>query len=140
ERKPAQVDENVSDDLTRAVIRHLPAPVDLHDRDIAGREHVRAVRVQSEREDRRMLDEPDLVGGLGGAPLRECPHLVPDRLERPATEVADDDLGRGSGVSGRTASRGAHSTISISALDDSSRYSASTCSRLSARTTIVRLA
>src|SRR5690606_6389831 len=120
ERKAPQVDEDVRNDLTRAVIRDLTAAVDLHDRDVAGRKEMRSVGIEAEREYRRVLDEPDLVRRLRGAPLGEVAHLLPDRVERPTAEIADEDAGWGGGVLGRDR-RGAHSTISISAFEVSSR-------------------
>ncbi len=57
----AEVEQRIDHELARAVIGHLSAAIDLHHRDVAGREHVLGTRVHAEREDRRMLEEPDLV-------------------------------------------------------------------------------
>ena len=54
-----------------------------------------------------MLDEPDLVGRVGGAGIGKALHLVPDGLERQLAEIAKDHC--------------AHSTIKISSLAVSSR-------------------
>ena len=57
-----QVDERIHHQLPGAVIGHLAAAIDLHHGNVAGREQVRAARVHAEREHRRMLEKPDLVG------------------------------------------------------------------------------
>src|SRR5215207_11750742 len=38
----AQIDERIDDELARAVVRHLPSPVDLHDGNVAGSEQMLA--------------------------------------------------------------------------------------------------
>ena len=89
------------------MIGDLPAPVDSEDGDVARIDHVALFRIETEREDRRMLDEPDLVGCLGRTRIGEALHLVPNGLERLLAEVAK--------------THGAHSTIIISSLAVSSR-------------------
>ena len=90
QREPLQIEQHVDDELARAVIRHLAAAIDLHDRNIAGREHVAAVRAHSEREDGRMLDEPNLVARRRAALDRKALHLAPHVWERPETEIANE--------------------------------------------------
>ena len=56
EPRALQVDQWIQHELPGTVIRDLAATVDLHDRYVAGREHVRAIRVESEREDRPVFE------------------------------------------------------------------------------------
>src|SRR6185295_18049751 len=56
EPRAADVDEWIDHELAGAVIGDLPAAIDLHDGNVAGREHVAGVAVQTLREHRRMLE------------------------------------------------------------------------------------
>ena len=65
------------------------AAIVLHDRDVARREQVLAIRTHPEREDRRMLDEPDLVRRVRVARGREGLHLGPNLGQGPEAELAE---------------------------------------------------
>ena len=60
-RARAQVDERVRDELPRTVIGHLAAAVDLHERHAVVAQHVLPPAGETQRVDRRMLGEPELV-------------------------------------------------------------------------------
>jgi hypothetical protein len=64
-----QVEEHVCDRLPGTVKGDLPAAVGAHDRDVARGEHVFGPAGEPEREDRRMLEKPDLVGSPRAARL-----------------------------------------------------------------------
>ena len=57
----AKVDQRIHHELARPVVGHLAAAVDADDRDVAGREQVFGLAIQSLREDRLVLEEPELV-------------------------------------------------------------------------------
>ena len=63
EPRAPQIEQQVGDELARAVVRHLAAAVDLDDRDAVVAQQVLAAAGEPERVDRRMLGQPDLVGG-----------------------------------------------------------------------------
>ena len=71
EPRALEVEQRVDHQLARTVVGHLPAAVDLHDGDVAGAEQVLGLRVHAEREHRRVLEEPDLVGGVWPALVDE---------------------------------------------------------------------
>src|SRR5690349_6752222 len=73
----ADVDEWIDDELAGAMVGHLPAAIDLHHRDVAGREHVARVAVQPLREHRRMLEQPDLVRRVRVARVGDALHFAP---------------------------------------------------------------
>ena len=55
-----------------------------------GREHVLAPSGEAEREDRRMLDQPELVVGVGRARRVEGLHRAPRGLVRDEPEAPRD--------------------------------------------------
>ena len=62
---PSEVDEGIEHDLARAVISDLAAPLDLHDRNSAvAARSVPRICGEPERVDRRMLEQPELVGSV----------------------------------------------------------------------------
>src|SRR5690606_24894443 len=90
-------------------------------------EHVLGLAVEAEREDRRVFEKPDLVGRFVAAFLREGLHAPPRRFVVDTPEVAQyREVGHAWG-------RRAHRQKSTRSLSVSSRYSASSCSWLSAR-------
>ena len=104
--EPAQVHQRVGHQLAGAVVRHLPAAVDLHDRDVARRQHVLRLAGLAEREHRIMLDEPQFVGGVLAACIGELLHRAPDRLVRLPAQIADLPPAGGHDGCGRIARRG----------------------------------
>ena len=62
ELRAPQVDQQVRDELPRAVIRDLTAAIDLDHRMPFVAQQVLATAGETERVDRRMLGQPDLVG------------------------------------------------------------------------------
>ncbi len=62
ERAPAQIQQHVGDQLARAMIGDLAAAIDPNQRypDVA--QEVADVPAQTQREDRRMFHQPNLVG------------------------------------------------------------------------------
>src|SRR4029079_13325221 len=90
EAEPVEVEQRVDHELTRTVIRHLPAAIYVHDRDIARREHVLRARIHAEREHRRVLEKPELVGRLRTARLDLGLHRAPRGLVRRKAEPAQD--------------------------------------------------
>src|SRR5690606_15418584 len=122
------------DHLPRAVIGHLSAALGTHDGDVAGCVKVLGARRMPQREYRRMLDQPDLVAGVGRAVERERLHRLQGRQVGPPTKRAQLWCGWGVAIAG-----GAHSTTLTSGCVDSARYSRSSCSRESTRTTTVTL-
>ena len=56
-----QVEEQVRDELAGPVIGHLPAAIDLDDRDAVVAQQVLAPAGEAQRVDRRMLGQPDFV-------------------------------------------------------------------------------
>src|SRR6185369_4247418 len=79
EPRAADVDEWIDHELAGAVIGDLPAAIDLHDGNVAGREHVAGVAVQTLCEHRRMLEQPDLVRRVRIARVGDALHLAPGR-------------------------------------------------------------
>ena len=76
----ADVDEWIDDELAGTVIGDLPAAVDLDHGDVAGGEHVARVCIHAEREHRRMLEQPDLVGRIRIARVGDALHFAPGGL------------------------------------------------------------
>ena len=89
-RRALQVNERIDDELSRTVIGHLAAAIDLQNRNIPRRNEVRAARVHPEREDGRMLEKPDLIRALGTALGGEGLHRAPGGFVVDASEMADD--------------------------------------------------
>lgn len=85
-----QIDERINHELTRSVIGDLPAAIDLDHRNVARREDVLALGVESQGKHGRMLEQPDLVGGGGGALVREALHRAPRGLVRHEPEVTNE--------------------------------------------------
>src|ERR1019366_3178623 len=56
-----QVNERIDDELSGPVIGDLATAIDLQHGNVAGREQVGAACVHAEREDRRVLEKPDLI-------------------------------------------------------------------------------
>jgi hypothetical protein len=86
----AHVEQQVGDRLARPVIGHLAAAVGAHHRDAARGEHVLGAARKPEREHRRMLEEPQLVGRVRRARRGEGLHRTPRRLVGDAPEAARD--------------------------------------------------
>src|SRR5204863_8495439 len=79
EAAPCEVDERVEHELPGTVIRDLAAALGLeHGNPVRHARPVRPVGGEAERVDRRMLEEPELIGGARIAPRIEFAH----RLER----------------------------------------------------------
>src|SRR5581483_5036873 len=85
-----QVDQRVDDELTGTVIGNLAATIDLHDRNVARSQYMITTRVHAQREDRRVLEEPDLIGSIRAALIGEALHGTPGRLVIDEAEVAKD--------------------------------------------------
>jgi hypothetical protein len=62
------------------MVGHLPAAVDLHHRDITRQQQVLGLAGLALGEHRRVLDQPDFVGGIAAAFVGEALHGMPDRL------------------------------------------------------------
>ena len=86
---PPQIDEWIHHQLSRTVIGHLTAAVDLNHRNIARRQQMLAAGIQSQREHRRMFDEPDFVGSRTVSVVRKLLHRPPGRLVRHLAEMPD---------------------------------------------------
>ena len=74
---PAQIAQQIHDELAGPVIRDLAAAVDLHRRNAVVAQQMLAPSGEPERVDGRMLGEPDLVRRVGRARGRECLHRAP---------------------------------------------------------------
>ena len=96
----AEVDEQVGDELPGPVIGDLPAAIDLDHRNAGVAPQVLAAAGETERVHRRMLGQPDLVGGAGVARVGERLHRAPAALVVGAAERPDD------GAAGLVAARG----------------------------------
>ena len=118
EAAPAQVDEQIHHQLARAVVGDLPAAVDLDHRDVGGAQQMLRLARLPEGVDRRMLQPPQLVGGVVVAPVGEGLHRAPGRLVGRAAQFAHH--------AGRRPARAHSTTLTIGWLE-SSRYSASSC-------------
>ena len=70
EPAPTHVEQRIDHELAGTVIRDLAAAIDLHQRNVARREHVLACRIHAEREDRRMLEKPDFIARLAARAAR----------------------------------------------------------------------
>src|SRR5207248_329221 len=84
-----EINQRVDDELSRSVIGHLAAAVDLHHRNLARGDEVRAARIEPEGEDRRVLEKPDLVRGRRIALAGEALHRAPGRLVLAKPGAAD---------------------------------------------------
>ncbi|CAM2147993.1 hypothetical protein PT2222_10359 [Paraburkholderia tropica] len=77
----SQIEQQIGHDLARPVIRDLAAAVDLDERNTAvGDEQMLGLAGLPERENGRMLDQPDFVRGIGVALIGERAHGVEARL------------------------------------------------------------
>ena len=88
--EPAQIDQRIGDDLAGSVVGHLAAAVAAHDLDRAGVEHVLVAPGDALGEDRRMLAEPELVGGRRLARGGERAHRVDREVVGNRAEHLDD--------------------------------------------------
>jgi len=80
ETELAYVQQQVGDQLARAMISHLPAAIDLYDRDIARQQQMFGFAGLALGEHWRVLDQPDFVGGIAATFVGEALHGMPDRL------------------------------------------------------------
>jgi hypothetical protein len=91
ETEPLQVDQRIDHEHPRSVVGDLAAAVDLYDRYVAGCQQVLATGIQTQREYRAVLCEPDLVGRFGSARIGEALHGPPKRLIVLQPEFTDGD-------------------------------------------------
>ncbi len=96
----AEVDEQVGDHLPRPVIGDLPAAIDLDHGNAGVAPQMLAAPGEPERVHRRMLGQPDLVGGTRVARVGERLHRAPAALVIGMAERPDD------GAAGLVAARG----------------------------------
>ena len=75
----ANVDQRVDHELAGPVKRNLAAAIDLHDRNVSGREQMFLARIEAERENRWVFAEPDFVRRRLVTFVREFLHLAPQR-------------------------------------------------------------
>jgi hypothetical protein len=74
---PWKLQQQIGDELSRTVVSDLSAAVGLHHRDVSGRKQMLVTSRLAEREHRRMLQQPELIGCLGTALVREPSHRLP---------------------------------------------------------------
>ncbi|MNI20362.1 hypothetical protein D3C73_738430 [compost metagenome] len=84
----AHVQQQISHQLARAVVGHLTTTVDLHHRNITGKQQMLGLAGLALGEHRRVFDQPDLVGGIVAAFVGEALHGMPDRLVSHLAELA----------------------------------------------------
>src|SRR6185503_3269365 len=125
-RSARGVDERIEHRLARTVIGDVAAAVGAYQWNVA--RDGGGVRALAERIDRRVLEQPQLVGRVGVAPAREATHRFERRQVVGAAEPAQ-----------REVFDQRHSTITTPGWSHSSWYRASSCSREVARTTQVTL-
>ena len=92
---PSHVDHRVNHELPGAVVGHLPAAVDLHQRNIAGCQHVLSACGHAERKHGRMFRQPEFVRRRRITRIGERLHAPPQRLIVLPPEFADDAGGPG---------------------------------------------
>src|SRR4051794_4038161 len=97
------------------MIGNLSAPVDFQHGNAVRPQQMRGAAGESQRVDRRMLGQPDLVAGRGVARLGELLHRAPRRLVPGRAEATDRDV--------------VQRTIATIGCATRSWYSASSCSR-----------
>ena len=91
EAAPAQVEQRIRDELSRTVKGDLPAAVDARDRDRRLPQQMLEPAGLSERVDRRVLEQPQLVRGRGVARRGEAAHVLVRLDVRHSAEQADDE-------------------------------------------------
>ncbi len=69
--QPAQIEQQIDDQLPRRVIGHLATAIDADERDVARFVYVLKSSRLTQRENRRMLDQPKLVSGRFAARFGE---------------------------------------------------------------------
>ena len=74
---PLHIDQRIHHELARSVIGNLSATIHVHYRNVSGSKDVFASSIQAEREDRRMLQKPDLVRRRSIAFFGEALHVAP---------------------------------------------------------------
>ncbi|MNY21913.1 hypothetical protein D3C86_1554920 [compost metagenome] len=84
----AHVQQQISHQLAGAVVGHLTTTVDLHHRNIPGKQQVLGLAGLALGEHRGMLNQPDLVGGIAAAFVGEALHGMPDWLVSHLAEFA----------------------------------------------------
>ena len=89
-----QVEQHIGQQLPRAVVRHLPAAIDIDHGNAPGGQQVFTPGVHPEGKNRRVLQQPDLVRGVRIARLGERLHIVPDRYIVTQPQVCDLQRGR----------------------------------------------
>src|SRR3546814_1580056 len=90
-----QVEQKIPHQLAGAVIRDLAAAIGLHDRDVAWRQQVFGLAGLALREDRRMFEQPEFIGGVGVARIGECAHPRNSGFVVHPPELANDRCHRG---------------------------------------------
>ena len=73
----AQVEQRISHDLARPVIRHLAAPIHGNDRNVAWRQHVFQLASLTQGKYRVVLQQPQLIHRGRHAIVREGAHRMP---------------------------------------------------------------
>ncbi|MNP21365.1 hypothetical protein D3C76_1139790 [compost metagenome] len=84
----AHVQQQISHQLAGAVVGHLTTTVDLHHRNITGKQQMLGLAGLALGEHRRVFHQPDLVGGIVAAFVGEALHGMPDRLVSHLAELA----------------------------------------------------
>ena len=77
---PREIDQQVGDELARAVVGDLAAAVDLDHRYADVAQQVLGLAGLAEREHRRMFEQPQFVGSVGAALGGEGLHRTPGRF------------------------------------------------------------
>jgi hypothetical protein len=88
-----EINERIHHQLAWTVVRHLSTAIDLNNRNIAGRQHVSRAGIHPKREDRRMLQEPDLVRSGSVALIGKALHGSPCGLVFNTPKAANDRPG-----------------------------------------------
>jgi hypothetical protein len=73
------------------VVRDLPAPIDLNDRDVARRQDMFAIRIQAQSVNRRVFEQPDFVRCPRPSPIGERGHGGQRVRIIDSSELSDDD-------------------------------------------------
>ena len=88
--RAVQVEEQIRHELPRPMIGHLPSPIGTNHGNCSGVPHVAATSRLPEREDARVLQQPQLVGRIAAPGLRVRSHRLHRVAVRHAPQPVDE--------------------------------------------------
>ena len=92
--RTAQIEEQIGHELTGPMVGHLPSSIGANHGNRSGLSHMAAPSGLSERKDRGVLEQPELIGRVDARGFRTQPHRLHRLAVRHASEPAHEQRRR----------------------------------------------